>query len=85
MRKTINISVSEEIFEFIQQQVDERFYYSVSDYIRSLVSHDQAERTFSSKRLNKLPPLRTANECLRGVPASGDHDQFDTAGENLVL
>ena len=41
MRKTMNISISEEMLEFIHKRVAADLHGSVSDYIRCLVRHDQ--------------------------------------------
>ena len=41
MRKTITISVPEEMYSFIFERSRSRFYGAVSEYIRSLVREDQ--------------------------------------------
>ena len=41
MRKTMNISISEEMLQFIHKRVAADLHGSVSDYIRCLVRHDQ--------------------------------------------
>ncbi|MGE3466380.1 MAG: type II toxin-antitoxin system ParD family antitoxin [Pyrinomonadaceae bacterium] len=58
MRRTINISVPEEMYEFI---VDSGRYTSVSEYIRGLVERDRQQRADYALR-----PIqsRSANDSL---------------------
>ena len=42
MKKTICISVSEDMYEFIRLRVRDGYFYSVSEYLRSLVQKDEA-------------------------------------------
>lgn len=59
VRRTINISVSEELFDYIRAQ---RGYGSVSEYIRSLVRSEQQRRADLLARTQ--PVLRPVNDSL---------------------
>jgi Arc/MetJ-type ribon-helix-helix transcriptional regulator len=59
MRRTINISVPEEMYNYIA--APDRFG-SVSEYIRSLVEHDRQRREDYASR-PRLEPMR-ANDCV---------------------
>jgi len=63
MRKTMNISVSEETFAFIRRRSRECYFSSASEYIRSLVRRDQMKVQKPKRRAK----LRTANECMSSV------------------
>lgn len=58
MRRTINISVSEEIHAYILEQCK---YSTVSEYIRSLVRREQQYRADYAAR--PVPALTRANDC----------------------
>lgn len=64
MRKTINFSVSEEMYEFILEQVREHYHYSVSGYLRSLVSRDEAYRRNGTTAAKKSRGPITMNEFM---------------------
>jgi Arc/MetJ-type ribon-helix-helix transcriptional regulator len=57
MRKTINISVSDEMYEFILRQVREHFHYSISDYLRSLIRHDEFRREVGPTSKKRPEPI----------------------------
>ncbi len=59
MRRTINISVPEEMHEYIRAQAG---YGTVSEYIRSLVRSEQQRRADLAAR--PAPVLRRANDRL---------------------
>ncbi|MEQ1923803.1 MAG: hypothetical protein ABL952_14960 [Pyrinomonadaceae bacterium] len=59
MRRTINISVPEEMYDYI---VDPDRFGSVSEYIRRLVERDRQERADYAAR-PRIEPMR-ANDCL---------------------
>lgn len=59
MRRTINISVPEEMYDYI---VDPDRYGSVSEYIRSLVERDRQQRADYASR-PRIEPMR-ANDCV---------------------
>lgn len=59
MRRTINISVSEEVFQYIQSQSR---YGSVSEYIRGLVRRERQRREDHAAR--PAAPLRKANDTF---------------------
>ena len=61
MRKTMNISISEEMLAFIHKRVAADLHGSVSDYIRCLVRHDQYRW---SKKFDKP---RQVNDGLMSV------------------
>ena len=59
MRRTINISVPEEMYDYI---VDPDRFGSVSEYIRSLVERDRQQRQDYASRPQRMP--MRANDCL---------------------
>lgn len=59
MRRTINISVSEDVFQYIQNQSR---YGSVSEYIRGLVRRERQRREDQAAR--PKAPLRKANDAF---------------------
>ena len=65
MRRTITISVSEKMHEFIVKQSRLR---TVSEYIRSLVSHDHDLQAQNKAQLT--PVLRRANDVMDEVRRS---------------
>ena len=62
MRKTINISVPEEMFSFIQERGQSYRYCSVSEYIRSLVRDDQFRE--EEKANQPSPEPNRASDCV---------------------
>ena len=66
MNKTLCISVSEEMYEFIRMRVRDRGHYSVSGYIRSLVRKDEASLVLPPKRVN-YPVPRPMNDIWNDV------------------
>ena len=56
MRKTINISVSDDMFSFIREKGRSEFYDSASDYIRALVRRDRfrAYKARSRQRARRM-------------------------------
>jgi Arc/MetJ-type ribon-helix-helix transcriptional regulator len=60
MKKTLCVSVYEEMYEFIRMRVRDRWHYSISEYIRSLVFKDEASLVLPSKRSDDPDP-RPAN------------------------
>ena len=63
MRRTITISVSDEMYSLIYQGSRSHFYSSVSEYIRFLVRRDQRPDMIKEEELAYRPP-RTANQCI---------------------
>ena len=59
MRKTMNISVSDELLSYIRERGGSGRYDSVSDYIRSLVERDRSDEIHKTK---PYPRPRRANE-----------------------
>lgn len=59
MRRTINISVPEEMHAYLRQ---ERGHLSVSEFIRSLIHREQQRRADHAAR-PQVSPLR-ANDCI---------------------
>jgi|CXWL01.1.fsa_nt_gi Arc/MetJ-type ribon-helix-helix transcriptional regulator len=59
MRRTVSISVSEELYSYMLAQSD---YGSVSEYIRGLVNRDRQRRADYAAR--PVPGLRRANESF---------------------
>jgi len=58
MRKTMNISVSDDMLALIHEGVEKGSYGSVSEYIRSLIRRDQRGR-------NKIiAEVRPVNDCF---------------------
>jgi Arc/MetJ-type ribon-helix-helix transcriptional regulator len=68
MRRTINISVSEELYSYISRQVGPFRFASVSEYIRLLV---RADRVQQAERAKETPPeritLRRAKDVSRDI------------------
>ena len=63
MRKTITISVSDEMHRLIQKGTRSGCHSTVSEYIRSLVRRDVwHEAVIQTEPI--YPPLRTANQCM---------------------
>jgi Arc/MetJ-type ribon-helix-helix transcriptional regulator len=58
MRKTVTISMSEEMHEYLVQNSG---YVTVSEYVRSLVRRDQEQRAALAAR--PLPMPRRANDA----------------------
>lgn len=54
--KTLSISVSEEMYRIIRTRVRNRWHYSVSDYIRSLVLKDEASIVLPPKQVGHPGP-----------------------------
>ena len=65
MRRTITISVSEQMHEFIVKQSGLR---TVSEYIRSLISHDYEQH--AQRKAQPTRVLRRANDVMDEVPRS---------------
>ncbi|MBX7054181.1 MAG: hypothetical protein K1X36_04420 [Pyrinomonadaceae bacterium] len=67
MRKTITISVSEEMYSLIQQGTRTHFCSSVSEYIRYLVRRDQRHDLVKEEVQPVRRPLRTANQAMENA------------------
>lgn len=63
MRKTITISVSDEMHRLIHEGARVHYYSSVSEYIRFLVRRDRRPDTVIGEEPVSAP-LRTANQCM---------------------
>ena len=70
MRKTMNISVPEEMYLFIHKRGQSYRFCSISEYIRSLVRRDQFEEQDSEKRPSA--PVRRANDYFIHLDENGD-------------
>ena len=68
MRRTINISVSEEMYSVILDRTRDGYYDSVSEYIRSLVRENQK----TSSRGQAVGTLKRANDYLLTLPGTDD-------------
>ncbi len=66
MRKTMNISLSEEMHSFILERVRAEYHSSASEYIRSLIRRERSNLG-AEQSPAVLPPPRTANEVLAGL------------------
>lgn len=62
MRKTMNISVPEEMFSYIQERGQSYRFCSASEYIRSLVRSDQMRE--EEKAGQPSPAPRRASDCV---------------------
>ena len=62
MRRTITISVSEDMYDAIHDAARKRFYSSVSEYIRFLVRNDDLKAETKPAEPARLP--LTANERM---------------------
>lgn len=66
MRRTITISVSEEMHTLIHSGMKSRYYSTVSEYIRFLVRRDQApDAVLLTEEPVEMP--RTANQVIEDV------------------
>lgn len=63
MRRTITISVSDEMHSLIHKGARSHYYSTVSEYIRFLVRRDQRPDSITEAK-TEHPPVRTANECI---------------------
>jgi Arc/MetJ-type ribon-helix-helix transcriptional regulator len=80
MRKTFNISVPEQMYEYILKNSQGWRYGSISEYIRSLVRKDQEERALQSGPIR----IRKANDYARellGDDPFTDEDDNDEDSE----
>jgi len=64
MRKTINISVNDDLYEYIRERSENYYYGSVSGYIRWLVRCDQGEKIQTKTKQRERLRARTANEAM---------------------
>jgi Arc/MetJ-type ribon-helix-helix transcriptional regulator len=64
MRKTMNISVNEDIYEYIRERAEGYYFGSVSEYIRWLVRNDMGGKIQTEVKENARTRLRTANETI---------------------
>ncbi len=71
MRKTLTISVSEEMYSLIQKGTRTHFCSSVSEYIRYLVRCDQRPDVVKESKLAPRP-LRTANQAMEDAQREMD-------------
>ncbi|MFN0278951.1 MAG: type II toxin-antitoxin system ParD family antitoxin [Pyrinomonadaceae bacterium] len=63
MRRTITISVSDEMHSLISEGMRSHFYSTVSEYIRFLVRRDQRPDAVHEPKLVYAEP-RTVNQCI---------------------
>jgi Arc/MetJ-type ribon-helix-helix transcriptional regulator len=63
-RKTINISVHDELYEYIRERADGGYFGSVSEYFRWLVRCDREDRIENDVKKNARDRVRTANEAM---------------------
>ena len=63
MRRTITISVSDEMHDLIDQGRRVHFYSTVSEYVRFLVRRDQRPDAVKEREV-VYKPSRTANQCM---------------------
>ncbi|MBK9215320.1 MAG: hypothetical protein IPM59_06920 [Chloracidobacterium sp.] len=70
MRRTITISVSEDLHAAILDAARKRFYSSVSEYIRFLVRNDNLKPEAKPAGPPRLP--RSANERIAAATAGSD-------------
>ena len=66
MRRTITISVSDEMHSLIHKGMRSRYYSTVSEYMRFLVRRDQAPDTVLLKEPTYKPP-QTMNEYMEEI------------------
>ena len=63
----MNISMPEEMYDFVVTQVSERFHYSVSDYLRSLIRQDQVRCARDTVLRFEDIRLRPVNEVMEEI------------------
>lgn len=64
MRRTMNISVQDDLFEYIQERARSSHFGSVSEYIRWLVRSDMRGKIQTESKENAKSRIRTANESM---------------------
>ncbi len=64
MRRTITISVSDEMHDLIDQGRRVHFYSTVSEYVRFLVRRDQRPDAVKEKEVVYTRRPRTMNQCM---------------------
>jgi putative addiction module CopG family antidote len=64
MRKTMNISLSDELHEFVTERVAVGSYGSASEYVRTLVRRDRAEHLQGRNAVRPATDVRRANYYL---------------------
>jgi Arc/MetJ-type ribon-helix-helix transcriptional regulator len=64
IRKTMNISVQDDLYAYIRERSQTSYYGSVSEYIRYLVRCDREGRIETDKKKDVRTRLRTANERM---------------------
>ena len=79
MRRTITISVSDEMHSLIYDGMHSHFYSTVSEYIRFLVRRDQRPESVKKQEFADRPP-RTANQFIEDAKREIDAEQasFET-------
>ena len=74
MRKTITISVSDEMYRLIHEGTRTHYCSTVSEYIRSLVRRDVRPETVIQEEPT-YPTLRTANQWLEDAASEREADE----------
>ena len=64
MRKTMNISVNDDIYDYIRERAESYYFGSVSEYIRWLVRNDMGGKIKTEAKEKAGTRLRTANESI---------------------
>ena len=59
MRQTFNISLPEDMGDFVRERVIDFDFASVSEYFRHLVREDRHGLTDGKKRSSNFPPVRS--------------------------
>ena len=76
MRRTITISVSEEMHDLVYQGMHAHYYSTVSEYVRFLVRRDQRPDAVTEKKVVH-PPVRTVNQCIEDALREIEAEKLD--------
>ena len=80
MRRTITISVSDEMHSLIYEGMRSHFYSTVSEYMRFLVRRDQRPKIVEEEKFPSAPP-RTANQCIEDALREIETEKGAIAGK----
>ena len=64
MRKTMNISVQDDLYCYILERANTSYFGSVSEYIRWLVRSDMSGKIQTDTKENAKSRVRTMNESM---------------------
>ena len=65
MRTTLNISLPDDLYLFIRDQVEAGAYASISEYVRALVREDYSRSDVSKRNRPRTSGPRRVNDIMR--------------------